>query len=75
MNQLRWVVENGGKYMTEQRWIYLCLLSDGIGGGPGTFFTPYMLNLLSYINRKPPRRKDARWNRVTVRTQRLSDVE
>jgi hypothetical protein len=40
MNQLRWVIENGREYIIESRWVvYLCLLSDGIVGGPGTFFT------------------------------------
>jgi hypothetical protein len=33
--------------------VYLCLLSDGIGGGQGFFFTPCILNT---INRLRPSR-------------------
>jgi hypothetical protein len=40
MNRLRWVIENGGStLLNKDGSVYLCLLSDGIGGGPGTFFT------------------------------------
>jgi hypothetical protein len=49
MNRFRWFFENGESTLLNQDGsVYLCLLSDGIGGGPGTFVTPCTLSLWAH---------------------------
>jgi hypothetical protein len=41
MNRLGWIIENwGSPLLNNNGSTYFCLLSDGIGGGPGTSFPP-----------------------------------
>jgi hypothetical protein len=56
MNRLRWVIENGGStLLNKDGLIYLCLLSDGIGGGSGDFLCPLQVSDLDTgLNGKMP---------------------
>jgi hypothetical protein len=48
MNRLRWLIENGGEYITEQKWIRLFMPIEWRNRrGPGTFFAPYTYNSVS----------------------------
>jgi hypothetical protein len=41
MNRLRWVIEGGGEYISEWRWICLFTFIDWRNRrGPGTFLRP-----------------------------------
>jgi hypothetical protein len=47
--RFRWVIENGeSTLLNKDGSVYLCLLSDWTGGGPGAFFTS-CISLLSIV--------------------------